>query len=1016
MGSALVLALGLITAWANAAERPVRLALPTHNPSVIATYQSYLDQQAGLPDGVVAELLPIQAAEQPASDVMVRALSWGNPSMDLYILSVSRLKEYASLGLLASIEPARAELEGMPAAVLDDASVDGQLYGVPASLGLNLLYYNAALLEAQGVEVPGTLGALVEAARQLEARGAVQQGLLVGEDQLAGFLAAAGGSPYDPTSDARAHAEVMALLAGISEPDRPVHRRDHMRARAADSPGTKRSILADFQAHQIAFFAGGHQSADNLDSAGMADQVGVMPIPGLLPGQERTENGGFYFAVGASSPVREEATQLALWLGGREVSRQRAALGVLPIWPDDEAALPPGSVIRAVMALVPSLVSAAASSSDRVLTPELLIAMDAVIAEELSAEEAVARFGEARAAALASSSPEPVRLPPLPLRARLELDLHAGLAAAALWGIAGLGAVGLVVFARRRGGVFRSLAVKLASMTGVVVLLALVTISSLLLHRSVEVTRLNLAERDRVLTERLGEAALSAGRHMALAVVSAPDGARSELTAIRLLSESRMDQDLLFVQILDQRGDVLMDDNSLLQQGWPELPIASSPRPDALARAVAQEPVARIRPVPSEPACAPGACELGRIEVYLPLFGASAGGTFPPGVARSLRLGFSVESLQQELDGLLMEERRRFAELQRLAAFATGLLAALSALSLALIARLSTRPLIQLREQAARVGAGDLEASVVTVGVDEVADLGRAFNRMVDGLRQRELVERTFKRFVAPSVVEALVAEGELAIPRSELKEVAVFFSDIEGFTTMAEALAPETLSRLLNDYLGAMTAIIHAEGGTVDKYMGDAVVAFWGAPLPQPDAAARALRAALAQQEAISRLAPSWRAEGHTLRVRMGIHCGPATVGSFGSPERMDYTAMGDTVNLASRLEGVNKLYGTRILVSREAVVRAGPGFYTRELDEVEVKGRGEAVRVFELRASAGGHPGYPEALGSWRRGDFQTVVGVLDGASADEPALRLLERARLLLERPPGDGWRPIRTLTEK
>ena len=210
-------------------------------------------------------------------------------------------------------------------------------------------------------------------------------------------------------------------------------------------------------------------------------------------------------------------------------------------------------------------------------------------------------------------------------------------------------------------------------------------------------------------------------------------------------------------------------------------------------------------------------------------------------------------------------------------------------------------------------------------------------------------ITRAFEKYVSPVVVRQMVARPELLRLGGERCELTVLFSDLVGFTAMSEKLPPETVSRVMNLYLTEMTQVVMAEGGTVDKFIGDAVMAFWGAPLPDPQHALHGVRAAIAMQQALDRLRPRLAELGVLdLGMRIGVNSGPAVVGNMGSEERFDYTAMGDTVNLAARLEGVNKLYGTKILLSAATAALLPEEVKLREVDFVRVKGKREAVALY--------------------------------------------------------------------
>ncbi len=220
--------------------------------------------------------------------------------------------------------------------------------------------------------------------------------------------------------------------------------------------------------------------------------------------------------------------------------------------------------------------------------------------------------------------------------------------------------------------------------------------------------------------------------------------------------------------------------------------------------------------------------------------------------------------------------------------------------------------------------------------------------------KQRMVIKNMFSTYVNPTVVDALVANPDKLVLGGERKELTVLFSDIEGFTTISQNLSPEELVTLLNEYLDIMSGIIFKNDGTVDKYEGDAVMAFWGAPLPQSDHALRACMAALQMQEALEDLNRTWHTLGRPfLKVRIGINTGDMVVGNMGATGKFAYTVMGDSVNLASRLEGTNKEYQTRIMVSRRTYELVEQRILGRELDRITVKGRTEPVTTYELIAT---------------------------------------------------------------
>ncbi len=293
---------------------------------------------------------------------------------------------------------------------------------------------------------------------------------------------------------------------------------------------------------------------------------------------------------------------------------------------------------------------------------------------------------------------------------------------------------------------------------------------------------------------------------------------------------------------------------------------------------------------------------------------------------------------------------------------------------------------------------------------------------------QKAFIKRAFGQYLSPTVVEDLAEHPEKVRLGGEVREVTVFFSDIAGFTTISEALQAEALVELLNEYLDEMTAIVFAHGGTLDKYIGDAVMAFWNAPTDQPDHALRGCRTALAMQRRLAELRPQWAARGFPeIHIRAGLATGPVTVGNFGGRDRFDYTVMGDRVNLAARLEGANKEYGSAIMISEETYQHVREHVVARELDVLRVKGKEEPVAVYELLALAGEALPVPEALAAYREGiaryrarSFPEALRLMEEACEKDPecapARVYLDRLRHYAEHPPPEDWDGVFTMTSK
>jgi len=291
--------------------------------------------------------------------------------------------------------------------------------------------------------------------------------------------------------------------------------------------------------------------------------------------------------------------------------------------------------------------------------------------------------------------------------------------------------------------------------------------------------------------------------------------------------------------------------------------------------------------------------------------------------------------------------------------------------------------------------------------------------------RQRRFIKNVFRYYLSPHVIDGILADPSSLHLGGEKRVISSFFSDVQGFTSISENLTPEELVALLNAYLEEMTDIILDTGGTLDKYEGDAIIAFWNAPLDQPDHPLRACRAALRCQARLEELRAGFKEKyGREMRMRIGLNSGEAVVGNMGSQKRFDYTAMGDTINLAARLEGACKQYGIGILAGEEAVSRVGEAIICREVDVIRVVGKKKPVRVFELM----GEPGqvsskrlgrlrdFGAALESYRRREWRKALKGFLALKDDSVAAVYAGRCRELLKSPPFRDWDGVFELKSK
>lgn len=293
--------------------------------------------------------------------------------------------------------------------------------------------------------------------------------------------------------------------------------------------------------------------------------------------------------------------------------------------------------------------------------------------------------------------------------------------------------------------------------------------------------------------------------------------------------------------------------------------------------------------------------------------------------------------------------------------------------------------------------------------------------------RERNQVRRAFSHYMAPSIVEELARRPDKLKLGGENRTVTLYRSDLAGFSRLSEELAPQELVQVMNEYLTAMTDIVMDHDGFIDKYIGDAIDGVFGAPADDSDHALHAVKAALRARAKLDEMNAAGLEvlRGRTLQQRIGLHTGPGIVGNIGSRRRFNYTVMGDSANLASRLEGANKFYGTTILASEATVEFAGPAIAWREIDTVRVVGRAGSVRIYEpigLAGEAMSMPvpemeAYAEGLRCWRAREFADASRNFERlAETDPPARFFLQRCKLLLQELPGPDWDYIHNLDSK
>jgi adenylate cyclase len=387
-----------------------------------------------------------------------------------------------------------------------------------------------------------------------------------------------------------------------------------------------------------------------------------------------------------------------------------------------------------------------------------------------------------------------------------------------------------------------------------------------------------------------------------------------DLTLGVLVTDAMKDPDVSYVIVADHDGRVLAhSDPRAAVKSTVERPKGLEPLQDRLLVQIYKTPQGRI------------------IDFAVPLVYSGV----PVG---ALYLGFSEEAITAAL-----ASARNQALLITLLMVLAGLGGAVG------LAALLSRPIFRLVQATGAIAAGNFNIALPVASRDELGVLTDSFNRMARSLREKEMIKRAFTRYVAREVVEEILKNPENMALTGERREVTVLFCDVRGFTPLSERLSPEDVVLLLNDFYNLMIETTFKHDGTLDKFLGDAVMAVFGAPLAHPDHSARAIRTALAMQEGIVGLNERRARDGkEPIAVGIGVSAGEAVAGTVGTEDRMEYTVIGDSVNLAARLESNAK--PGQILISHRTYERVRDLVDARPLGRIRVKGKEEEVEVYEV------------------------------------------------------------------
>jgi class 3 adenylate cyclase/ABC-type glycerol-3-phosphate transport system substrate-binding protein len=973
----------------------LRIAFSRIEGEDIALVRRQVAQFARQHPGVDIELVAQTWTKTEVHDVWARFLALGDPSIDIYVIDDPWIAEFAFAGWIRPLDELRpwADAELHPA-VLRTAVWRDHLYAVPFELSANGLFYRKDLLAASGLEPPRTLEELLAQARQLRADHGLADGLVMHVQYLHNdvfpLLYASGAGPLEDGTvkldDPVSVAVLDLLAAGIRDgalPE-PSRLKAWSTALVTDPNAPKYHTAIDpFPEHDAAFMINWLR----YDVGKVRDRVGVVPIPGLAghgPGAAATL-GSWFWAVNAASRSPDLASQLIAHLSTEQATAERfQAIGTYPplrrFYDDpsylrEHPELGPAAAIFAVAK--PRMPVPNEREVDEIIERAL---HDALVDGSPTAATMAGAARDVRA--LIDGFPdEALELPDVaePARGRARArDRIVVIATAAMWvGALALFGIGALA-ARRRGGLFRRLATKVSVLGLATILLALTTGTAVALVVLVQNQEEAITEAQAIFRVSIREHSKSLGRQIALGASSvrelssaasnaaiedvvrdalaakappspalrdaARDTAKDLLDTIEgsygaslfvLAAEGAYNSDVLFLQLVSPDGQIIADHTDFLGHD----PVAARSRrvDDPGVLAVAR--YGRRMSMRDVPASGESPAYL---EIMVPLIqdGRHAG---------AVRIAYSKQEQERRIAALRARQEQLLSRAVLLVLVAALALVALSTVLLVLFSRSVTQPLVRLNQLAARVGAGDLSVRSDVVGRDEVADLAVRLNEMVSGLRERHQIRETLGRYVGPSVSDAILA-GRVELGGEE-REVTLLFSDVRGFTSMSELMSPPEVVRVLNVYFEQMVDAVFEHHGILDKFIGDGLMAVFGAPGDLPDHALCAARCALDMRRRLEEVNQQLRAASlPALMIGIGLHTGSVVVGNIGSSKRTEYTAIGDTVNLAARLEGLTKDQGVDILVSESTYRPIAAQVVAESLGEVQVKGKQRGVMIYAL------------------------------------------------------------------
>ncbi len=898
-------------------------------------YDRALRRFEAMHPGVDVHLVSVRWQGWDAHDTLLRFGALEDPWVDVLLLDTPWVPEMARPGWLLPLDDHIDTAPFVPTS-LAGGRYDGALYGVPLSLKGNALYYRRDLLEEEGLAPPTTLAELTEAASRLAPRVGLPIGLhhdYLHNDLLPMMTAAGGGFEADgrPILDHRANVEVMEQVQGWFIGEQPLTAPVWWQSTEGDYTAPERRFGEGDAAFLISWST--RWQLAQKEGSPVAGKVGVTRVPGLRAGEGAANLGSWYLSVARASRHPDLALELVAFLTSEET--QRAWLDELGEIPSrsalltDEAIAASHPQVAHFRDILPAVALRPRVPNEREVSTLIEAALHRVVrgADAEGTLEDLQR--ELQPRWLGPLPPEP----DMPVwQAPPERTVPPAWGPLLLGLVASLGVVGALLWVLRVGEArqwawLASLRPRLMLVGGTAVLCIAWLQSGVAASLMLRQQAAELASQHEVLREALEAQALASGKDLSLAASLLYDPDDPEPVR-QLLLASHFTEALVGLQWVDRTGRVVHDADQGLFEG-----AAPTELPDDLAARVARGTLqvrAVAQPRPS-------------LEVLAPIIG--------DGVhVGSLRALISQDRYLAAVAAV--EARHRAARRDQLAitAGSTALVMVLGLLAIVVLSRRLTDPIRELTGHAARIRRGDLEVHIQTTGRDEVGQLAATMAGMVEGLRDRDFVRDTFGRYLTPALAEQLLSNPDALALGGTLQRVTILMSDLRGFTALSERLGPQGTVTVLNRYLGRMTEVIVEEGGTIDEFLGDAILVLFGAPVARPDDAERAVRCALRMQAAMEGFNEDSAALGlPALEMGIGLCTGDVVAGNIGSEQRAKYGVVGDPVNTAARVESLT--VGGQVLVAGSTVEAVGTSLRAEGPFEVAMKGKEEELPVFEVR-----------------------------------------------------------------